>query len=144
MKSRWWLLLIATTGAALFAGTWYFFGRERPQPDLKPQAKQKAAQELLVGVWHATPRTRNGVEIQETLEFTPDGKMIIQCATSIEGTLPPIVGVYEWRGDHIWFHIREGRNNPEQTYTAVIESITETRLVLIKTAEQPQQYEYSR
>ena len=136
MKTRW-LLLIAATSAALFAGTWYFFGRERPgQPPSPPQTPKTTA-ELLVGIWEVVesdPPLDHEI-LKATEEFRPDGTHIVRATLSKAGPIPPLTGAYQVNGATLRCDYPESGERPYQTWIATIEVITDDTLVVVVDGE---------
>lgn len=130
MNTRRWLLLISVTGIALLAGAWYFFSRERPQPELKPKTA-----ELLVGTWERIesdpPVSADGSSV---IEFTADGKWFAR-TISEAGDEPQLSsGTYVLEGDTIRMTLLSanklwGPDRLGNSWERQIESISEKELV---------------
>jgi hypothetical protein len=108
MNTRLRLLLMLVTCAALFAGTWYFFGRERRQhAEAPPEPKQKTTQELLVGTWKMVEQDPPASsEYTYTIEFSPNGKVSLQESHINLGVVITTTGPYVLKGDVLELELR--------------------------------------
>jgi|GEM_PF-5163059 len=140
MKTSLRLLAMLITAAVLFALSWYFFGRERPQEvappgDHSPEKQTPEASKLLIGTWKLIQMSGRKIpeHWQITVEFTVDGKHIVRefyPDQTPEKMKSELIGNYKLSGTTIIISRPNANTERERRGEVQIESISEDELWL--------------
>jgi hypothetical protein len=136
VKTRLRLLLMFVTFAGLFAGTWHFFVRERPQQ--VPAPPPKTTQELLVGTWRIVEQQPPlSPEYTAKLELAPDGKVVLHMIHTQLGPNVPTTGVYRLKGNVLEIDFAESPYGPPRGREFRMESLTNETLIVVALGDDP-------